>query len=164
VTVRVIFLDIDGVLNCSKTANPRDLPYVVDKRLLRIFRRVVTRTRARVVLISDWRHDPAGLFSARYWGIRYADIVPYLPKQSRGEQICLWLKKHPKVTRYAVIDDDDDELDDLPLFQPSAAKGLTPKIANGVTKYLQGKSDKDMRSGPIVRTVENVRKGLKRLI
>ena len=95
-----------------------DLPYVVDKRLLRIFRRVVTRTRAKVVLISDWRHDPAGLFSARYWGIRYADIVPYLPKQSRGEQICLWLKKHPKVTRYAVIDDDDDELDDLPLFSP----------------------------------------------
>ena len=83
--MQVIFLDIDGVLNCSKTANPRDLPYIVDKRLLRIFSRVVTRTRARVVLISDWRHDPAGLFSARYWGIRYADIVPYLPKQSRGE-------------------------------------------------------------------------------
>ena len=87
-----IFLDIDGVLNCSKTANPRDLPYVVDKRLLRIFRRVITRTRARVVLISDWRHDPAGLFSARYWGIRYADIVPYLTEQSRGEQFAFRIR------------------------------------------------------------------------
>jgi hypothetical protein len=105
--VKVIFLHIDGVLNCKKTPNPRELPYIVDRRLLRIFQRMVTRARAKVVLISDWRHDPAGHFSARYWGIRYVDIVPYLPKLSRGEQILLWLRKHPKVRRYVVIDDDD---------------------------------------------------------
>ena len=40
-----------------------------------------------------------------------------------------WLKAHPEVTRYAVIDDEDDELDDLPVFQPSAKTGLTPDIA-----------------------------------
>jgi hypothetical protein len=33
-TMKVIFLDIDGVLNCDKTPNPRKLPYVVDKKLL----------------------------------------------------------------------------------------------------------------------------------
>jgi hypothetical protein len=162
--VKVIFLDIDGVLNCKKTPNPLELPYIVDRRLLRIFLRMVTRARAKVVLISDWRHDPAGLFSARYWGIRYVDIVPYLPKRSRGEQILLWLRKHPNVKRYVVIDDDDDQLDNLPLFQPSASKGISAKIANGVVKYLQGKTDKDMRSGALVRTVENVRKRLKRLV
>ena len=48
---RVIFLDIDGVLNGSKTPNPRDLPYIVDRRLLRTFRKLVFRTRAKVVLI-----------------------------------------------------------------------------------------------------------------
>ena len=162
--VGVIFLDIDGVLNCRKTPNPRELPYVVDKRLLRIFRRVVAHTRAKVVLVSDWRHDPAGLFSARYWGIHYADIVPYLPKRSRGEQIFLWRKKHPKVTRYVVLDDDDDELDSLPLFQLSAVTGLTPAIANGMISYLRGRTNRDMRSGPVVRTMKNVRKGLKRLV
>ena len=31
--MKVIFLDIDGVLNCKKTPNPRKFPYVVDKRL-----------------------------------------------------------------------------------------------------------------------------------
>jgi hypothetical protein len=29
-----------------------------------------------------------------------------------------WLADHPKVTRFAIIDDEDDELDDLPLFKP----------------------------------------------
>jgi hypothetical protein len=159
----VIFLDIDGVLNCKRTRNPRALPYVVDKRLLRIFKRLVARTRAKVVLISDWRHDPAGLFSARYWGIPYADAVPDLPKRSRGDDILLWLRKHPEVTRYAVIDDDDDELDDLPLFQPPTSTGLTGKIANGVAKFLAGKTDKDMRAGPVIRSLKNLRKGLKRL-
>jgi HAD domain in Swiss Army Knife RNA repair proteins len=67
----------------------------------------------RSVLISDWRHDPAGLFSARYWGIPYADVVPDLPKRSRRDQIRAWLKKHSEFKRYAVIDDDDDELDDF---------------------------------------------------
>jgi hypothetical protein len=162
--VRVIFLDIDGVLNCSKTPNPHKLPYVVDKRLLRIFNRIVRSTRAKIVLISDWRRDPAGLFSAKHWGVRYLDVVPYLPKRSRGEQILLWLKRHPKVKRYAVLDDDDDDLDNLPLFQPSATRGLNSKIANGIIKYLCGRTDQDMRYGPLIRTWENVRKELKRVI
>ena len=28
--MKIIFLDIDGVLNCDKTPNPRKFPYVVD--------------------------------------------------------------------------------------------------------------------------------------
>jgi histidinol phosphatase-like enzyme len=32
--MKVIFLDIDGVLNCDKTPNPRKFPYIVDKKLL----------------------------------------------------------------------------------------------------------------------------------
>src|SRR5262245_5587157 len=73
--MRVIFLDIDGVLNGSKTPNPRDLPYIVDRRLLRTFRKLVFRTRAKVVLISDWRHDPAGLFD---------DLPLFQPSSSTG--------------------------------------------------------------------------------
>ena len=160
---KVIFLDIDGVLNSEKTSNPRDLPYVIDKRPLRVFKRIVTRTHAKIVLISDWRHDPAGLFSCRHWGLRYDDVVPDRPKKSRGDQIRAWLTKHRYVTRYAVIDDDDDGLDELPLFQSSSSDGLTQKIAHGVVKFLEVRTDKDMRSGVIVRTLENARKRLRRL-
>src|SRR5271170_3545479 len=53
--MRVIFLDIDGVLNCSKTHNPRKLPYVIDPKLRRRFERLLEHTRAKVVLSSTWR-------------------------------------------------------------------------------------------------------------
>jgi hypothetical protein len=74
--MKVIFLDIDGVLNCKKTANPRKLPYVVDLRLLARLRRLLGRSGAKVVLTSTWRYDPAGLFSAKRWGnARHAEAA-----------------------------------------------------------------------------------------
>ena len=66
--MKVIFLDIDGVLNCAKTPNPRKLPYIVDPRLLRRFARLVKRTKAKVVLSSTWRYDPAGLLQRQTLG------------------------------------------------------------------------------------------------
>ena len=159
--MKVIFLDIDGVLNCKQTANPRELPYVVDRRLLARFKRLLDRTGAKVVLSSTWRYDPAGLFSAKRWGIPFIGVTPDMPKRPRRDEIRAWLKKHPKVTRFAVIDDEDDELDELPLFQPSAATGLTDKIVRGVVKYLNGKTDEDMRSGPVERLLQNVQSVLK---
>jgi HAD domain in Swiss Army Knife RNA repair proteins len=68
VFMKVIFLDIDGVLNCHKTPNPRKFPYVIDDGLLARFRQLIERTGASVVLSSTWRYDPAGIFSAK----RYA--------------------------------------------------------------------------------------------
>jgi len=154
--MKVIFLDIDGVLNCAKTPNPRKLPYVVDPKLLRRFERLVERTKAKVVLASTWRYDPAGIFSARHWGIRFIDVIPDMPGRPRRDEILAWLKHHPRVKRFAVIDDEDDELDELPLFQPSAATGLTTEIAKGVADYLDRKTDRDMRRGPLVRVLQNV--------
>jgi HAD domain in Swiss Army Knife RNA repair proteins len=159
--MKVIFLDIDGVLNCKKTANPRKLPYVVDLRLLARLRRLLGRSGAKVVLTSTWRYDPAGLFSAKRWGIPFIGVTPDMPKRPRRDEIRAWLETHPKVTRFAVIDDEDDELDESPLFQPSAATGLTGKIVRGVLKYLDGKTDEDMRGSRVERILQNVQSALK---
>jgi hypothetical protein len=159
--MKVIFLDIDGVLNCKNTPNPRSFPYIVDRKLLKRLLRLLDRSGAVVVLTTTWRYDPAGLFSAKHWGIPFIDFTPDMPKKPRRNEILAWLQKHPRVKRYVVIDDEDDELDDLPLFQPSAAIGLTADIVKGVIRYLDGKTDEDMRSSRIARIIENVKATLK---
>src|ERR1700688_766762 len=109
------------------------------------FRQLIERTGASVVLSSTWRYDPAGIFSAKRYGVPFIDITPDMPSEPRGKEILEWLRNKPEVTRYAVIDDEDDELDELPLFQPSSRTGLTDEIVAGVANYLNGKTDKDMR-------------------
>ena len=153
--MKVVFLDIDGVLNCDKTPNPRNLPYIVDKKLLARLRKLVQRTRAKVVLTSSWRVDPVGLFAARHWKVPFMDVCPDMPKRPRCEEIRAWLKLHPKVTRYVVIDDEDDELDGLPLFQPSGRTGLTSDIVRAAERYLSGKTNETRRAGRLKRFVQN---------
>jgi hypothetical protein len=120
-----------------------------------VFNTVLERTEAQIVLTSSWRYDPAGLFSAKHWGIPFVDITPDLPKESRRNEILAWLRDHTGVTRFAVLDDEEDELDGLPLFQPSAFTGLTEELAQGLVDYLAGSTDKDMRSSRLRRTFQN---------
>jgi hypothetical protein len=154
--MKVIFLDIDGVLNCHKTPNPRKFPYVVDKKLLARLKKLVSRTGAKVVLSSSWRCDPVGLFAAKHWGIPFIDVCPDRPRSPRRREIISWLADHPKVTRFVVIDDEDDELDDLPLFQPSSKTGITSQITKGVERYLNGETNKTIRDNAVTRIGQNL--------
>src|SRR3954453_15798640 len=160
--MKIIFLDIDGVLNCDKTPNPRNFPYIVDKKLRGGFKKLLERTGARVVLSSTWRCDPVGLFAAKHWGVPFIDVCPDKPKSSRRREMFAWLKNHPKVTRYIVLDDEDDDLDDFPLFQPSRSTGLTMEIVRAAEKYLNGETDQDMRASAVVRLGQNIHALFKR--
>ncbi len=159
--MKVLFLDIDGVLNCAATHNPRKLPYVVDPKLLDRCIHLLRQTGAEVVLSSTWRYDPAGLFSAKRWGIPFIDVTPDMPHSPRRDEILAWVAGHPEVERYAVIDDEDDELDQLPLFQPFSSTGLTQDICDGVAAYLAGLTDRDMRRGRTERFLQNLKARLK---
>jgi hypothetical protein len=154
--MKIIFLDIDGVLNCDRTPNPRNFPYIVDKRLLRRLNGLLERTKAKVVLTSSWRCDPVGLLAAEHWGVPFIDVCPDKPKSTRGKEMLKWLENHRRVTRFAIIDDEDDELDDLPLFQPSSKTGLSTQIAKGVEKYLKGETEETMRMNAAVRFGQNI--------
>jgi hypothetical protein len=160
--MKVIFLDIDGVLNCDKTPNPRKFPYLVDKKLLTRFKHLLDRTKAKVVLSSSWRCDPVGLLAAKHYDVPFIDVCPDKPKSPRGKEMLKWLAEHPTVTRFAIIDDEDDGLDDLPLFQPSSKTGITPEIVKGVEKYLSGKTDETMRLNAMVRLGQNIHSLFKR--
>jgi hypothetical protein len=159
---RVIFLDIDGVLNCRTTPNPRKFPYVIDPRLLARLNALLDQTKADVVLSSTWRLDPAGIFSAKHWGVPFIDICPDMPDKPRRAEALAWLARHPGVHRFAVIDDEDDELDGLPLFQPSSRTGITDQIVEGVAAYLNGRTDQTIRANRFIRLCQNVHSLLKR--
>jgi hypothetical protein len=154
--MKIIFLDIDGVLNCKRTPNPRKFPFIVDPVLLERFRRLLEVTGAQVVLSSNWRFDPAGLFSAEHYGIPFIASPPDLEGQPRCNAILEWLRCHPDVERFIVIDDEDDELDALPLFQPLRSTGLTDEIVEAAADYLNGKTDKDMRRNKLVRIFQDL--------
>ena len=154
--MKVIFLDIDGVLNCDVTPNGRKLPYIIDEVLLARFRDLVKATGAVVVLSSTWRVDPIGLLAAKFYNVPFQDVCPDMPDAPRCEELIVWLRNHPEVTRYVVLDDDDDCLDELPLFQPSSKTGLTADIAKGIDEFLSGRSDRDMRASAITRLGQNI--------
>jgi hypothetical protein len=94
--MKVVFLDIDGVLNCSKTNNPRKLPYVIDPKLLKRLKRLLRRTGAKVVLSSTWRYDPAGLFSAKHQGIPFIGFTPDMPRNPGATRYWRGLRNIPK--------------------------------------------------------------------
>lgn len=155
-SVRVVFLDIDGVLNSSKTPNPRKFPYVADPGLVARLRDLLDRAGAVAVLSSTWRYDPVGLLAAKHWLVPFVDATPDLPHRPRRDEISAWLAGHPDVTRFAIIDDENDDLDGFPLFQPSRADGLTPEIADAAVAFLRGESDRDMRNGLAERVVQKI--------
>ena len=125
-------------------------------------KKLLDRTGAKVVLSSTWRCDPVGLFAAKHWGVPFIDVCPDKPRSSRCREITSWLADHPKVTRFVVIDDEDDELDDLPLFQPSSRTGITQEISKGVERYLNGQTEETIRDNPVIRIGQNIRSLFKR--
>ena len=154
--MKVIFLDIDGVLNCKNRLTHANSPTSPMLRWCLNSAICLIPPGAKAVLSSTWRYDSIGVFSARHFGIPFIDTTPDLPDEPRCREILNWLEHHPEVERFAVLDDEDDDLDDLPLFQPSSSTGLTEQIARGVASYLREETDEDMRCSRLKRVMQNL--------
>ena len=109
--IKIIFLDIDGVLNCATTTKRLDACFefnFVDTRKVLRLRDIVERTGAKLVLSSTWRF---GADSKAFWLEREAlrelvaefrrlrcplwfDTTPYLPATKRWQEINAWLILH----------------------------------------------------------------------
>ena len=114
-SMNVIFLDIDGVLNCweTKTRSPRGY-YFVDDIFLERLKRIVDATDAKLILSSDWRllqgkedgqktYD-ALLAALAKFGMSVEDHTPDMHYQ-RDEEIHAWLQAHPEVSGFVILDD-----------------------------------------------------------
>ena len=126
--MKAIFLDIDGVLNnilhivllADKILGKeqylqlfracKETPF--DYRSCKLMQQLISETNAKVILSSTWR---LGKYRTeliqKYAGIKVDDKTPVL-NTKRGEEIKCYLKEHPEITHYVIIDDDLDFLDE----------------------------------------------------
>jgi hypothetical protein len=129
--MKVLFLDIDGVLNSERTrmalgGYPQDFaPAELEKFdwvAVLLIKRLCRETGAVVVMSSAWRN----LFELKdfkeNFDLPVIDRTPYLGSDAyaagvcRGDEIAAWLKDHPEVTHYAIVDDYADMLEEQQEF------------------------------------------------
>ena len=121
--MKVIFLDVDGVLNCTSTKETiGGRCKFVEDRKIEILKEIVECTDARIVLSSTWRlgwiwkdEDPnsydefyEGLVrKLNEHGLTLYDKTKQLGTH-RGREIDEWLSRHPDTESFVILDDESD--------------------------------------------------------
>lgn len=147
--MKIVFLDIDGVLNNEKTIITTSTGYdFIEDYKIQILKYLLNKTKAKVVLSSTWRlerdnpqrnQDFCELQDKlKEYGIEFYDYTPTLLRGRRQEEIFEWLKNNPNVENYTILDDSYDEIDKtLPnFFKTNFKTGLTREIAEEAIKFL----------------------------
>ena len=152
--MKTIFLDVDGVLNTSRTqrrlACSNEFTFVDTRKVLRL-RDIVERTGAKLVLSSTWRFGalPNAFFLERealrelvaeFRRLRcplWFDVTPYLPHAKRWQEINAWLMNHD-TDDFIILDDVGEELKpfDDKLVLTNMRDGLTKERAELAIKML----------------------------
>lgn len=116
--MRILFLDIDGVLNSHRTVvafngYPHDVTPAglaqFDMAAVSLLRGLCKAGGIQVVLSSTWRLDREWAKIGPALGLPIIDRTPCL-LGPRGNEIKHWLDHHPECLHYAIVDDDPDML------------------------------------------------------
>lgn len=123
---KVIFLDIDGVLNGRSTRVKSSMGFTgIDLKYIRALKELIDQTGAYVVLSSDWKDcftedncnpataDADGAYLIKRLLSQGVNIMARTDDQSvgkdwstgRGFGIRKYLKAHPEVENYVILDD-----------------------------------------------------------
>src|SRR5579859_944750 len=144
--MKIVFLDIDGVLNNEATKFGRKF----DRPCVRWLNYITTASGAQIVVSSTWRG--MGLMEIRAVlsenGVtgKVHSLTPDLSRRGkvyvsveRGLEIQAWLDKHPRVEYFVILDDDADmaHLVDR-LVQTKSLAGLTEWDARLALDILHG--------------------------
>lgn len=152
--MRVIFLDIDGVLNSEEwdryvqsfTYGARfNSCYLLSQEMILRLQNVVFQTNAEIVLTSSWRTNERAVcaltrqLSLYHLSIR--DSTVSYAYGNRADEVKLWIKSHSNITSYAIIDDYDDgftqdEVLSTHFVQTAYAYGLTHEKAAEMIEIL----------------------------
>lgn len=158
--MKVIFLDIDGVLNSEEFAIwCRDFPDFiknggsnwVDPKAVKMIEDICKDCDVKLVISSSWRmFDVQSTISCFK---NYRDLIPlceYIvgvtPRNSddriwkfRGEEIQHYLNSHPEIDNYIIVDDDNDMLESQRknFIRCNYLFGLTPSHILNIKEILQ---------------------------
>lgn len=117
----IVFLDIDGVVNnlyIDESLEPKYFSEsdgkVSNEQAVRWLNKLCLEADAHIVITSTWRH--AGLEICREClynsgldrRIHIIDATPTFWGKERGYEIKQWLKSHPEVKKFVILDDDTD--------------------------------------------------------
>lgn len=118
---KVIFLDIDGVMNSVTTpfGDRRRLSTFLDPSNVAVLNQIVRATGAVVVVTSTWRltmsiEQLRGHFEDAGCVAEIVDVTPDLDAYRRDREVRAWLAAQREPPRRWVILDDDPELDASP--------------------------------------------------
>lgn len=161
--MKVIFLDIDGVLNCdtSKSYCHDDTCGIIvgiDSDKVKRLAEIVNATDAQIILSSDWKDGWNKYYTGRKPShIKYLDNHLYKKGKliikdktpdigkgwNRGEEILLYLKAHPDIDNYVILDDtffDDFIIKEIEehLILTDYKVGLTDENVQSAIKILKG--------------------------
>ena len=139
--MRVLFLDIDGVLNCKTTRTRHRGLLGIDPRLAGIVRSIAQAVPdLKLVLSSSWREMEGGRTEVERMVGPCFDVTPIFEAEDdvRGYEIQAWLELHPRVERYAILDDDCDMLEHqmANFFRTSFETGITRELADRVVAHF----------------------------
>ena len=153
--MKVIFCDVDGVLNNAETKAKSPSGYTgVSDELIQRLKRIVSETGAVIVLSSDWRlvkADPVHGKDYRYLvrrlrfvgHLRIEDHTDDIAWRYRGLEIRQYVDRHPQVTEFVVLD--DLPFSDFPrhgllghLVLTDRKKGLTDSDVERAIRILKG--------------------------
>lgn len=146
--MKIIFLDVDGVLNNSSWAMQMFAEGVhvyaedmLEDRAIRLLKLIIDATGANVVITSTWRMSAVQmthlLDQLAHFGIRPIAVTPRLNKE-RGDEISAWMQ-HYGVESYVILDDDSDMGEHMDhLVQTSFEHGLQHEHVERAIEILNG--------------------------
>lgn len=144
--MKVLFLDIDGVLNTHKSIGRFGFDFI-DNILVALVARIVRETDCKIVLSSSWRVDEKDRVIATRelaeQGLTIHDCTPVITRGGweaggwvrRHEEIQAWLNQNP-VDRFAILDDEKDACIEGSFFRTDENTGLTVQITEQVIQHL----------------------------
>jgi hypothetical protein len=134
--MKVIFLDIDGVLNHGGARGFTAGTHGLDPACVDMLQALVKRTGVQLVLSSSWRHSESAKAQLREAGLKWIGETPRFAYAERPEEIDAWLRLHPKVEQYAIIDDDHSMFPWQPFFRCDWQVGLTHEICWRIEQHF----------------------------